>query len=66
MTERTLCNLNGLVAVCDGADWDYKDMELHCDGAAPASHRYGCMFLCENERCDSVDAQDLAIKELKK
>jgi len=67
MTERTLCNLsNGMISRCDGADWYWEDMKKHCDSATKATHRHGCMFLREDARCDSVDAQDLAMKLMKK
>ena len=68
MTEKTLCNLsNGIVAVCDGACFEFAKQERLCSGALEATHRSGCAHLCEpNNRCDSLIAQDLAMQELKK
>ena len=63
MPEKTLCNLdNRIVAMCQGAGWDYDEQKKLCDHATKATHAFRCMFLCDGERCDSHAAQDFAIK----
>jgi hypothetical protein len=66
MSNNTLCNLsNGITAVCDGADWEYDEQKKYCNGAhAPHTKSNKCIHLCDNERCDSYIAQDIAIKKL--
>jgi len=58
--KKTLCNLNGMVSVCDGAGWTFNEQEKYCGGARASSHGDHCMHLCKGERCDSHIAQDLA------
>ncbi|MBW1812507.1 MAG: hypothetical protein JRJ39_02195 [Deltaproteobacteria bacterium] len=60
--EKTLCNLNGMVAQCDGAGWHFDEQKKYCYGAKRSSHNDSCMHLCEGDRCDSHTVQDLAIK----
>jgi hypothetical protein len=57
---RTLCNLNGMAAVCNGAAWKFDEQEKYCEGAVESSMGDHCMHLCDGERCDSYIAQDLA------
>ena len=62
--KKSLRNLTGrIVAICDGAEWNYKEQEKHCDHAAEATHAHRCMFLCDHKRCDSHEAQDFAVKK---
>ena len=62
--EKTLCNLsNCMSALCDGAEWDFDEQAKYCDGATEAHSRSNrCIHLCDNERCDSHTAQDIAVK----
>ena len=63
MPEKILCNLdNRIVAMCQGAGWDYDEQKKLCDHATKATHAFRCMFLRDGERCDSHDAQDFALK----
>ena len=63
MDDKTLCNLNNMVARCDGAGWSFDEQMKHCDGAVRASIGDCCMHLCDGERCDSYKAQDIAVKQ---
>ena len=64
MPEKTLCNLdNRIVAMCQGAGWDYDEQKKLCDHATKATHAFRCMFLRDGERCDSHDAQGFAVKK---
>lgn len=61
---KSLCNLdNKIVALCDGAGMCFDEQAKLCDGAVRASTHDCCMHLCENSRCDSYIAQDIAIKK---
>jgi hypothetical protein len=62
MDEKTLCNLNGMVARCDGVGWTFNEPLKYCDSAKRSSHGDNCMHLCKGERCDSHIAQDIAVK----
>lgn len=63
MDEKTLCNLNNMVARCDGAERCFDELKELCDGAERSSHADTCMHLCGGERCDSYVAQDIAVKQ---
>jgi hypothetical protein len=59
--DKTLCNLNNMVAMCDGAGWRFNEQLKYCDGAKRSSHSDSCMHLCKGDRCDSHTAQDIAV-----
>ena len=63
MDDKTLCNLNNrIIALCDGDGWSFDDQVEDCTSAVKATHADRCMFLCDNGRCDSHNAQDIAVK----
>ena len=63
--EKTLCNTNDIVSICDGESLCFNDQKDNCDAAFESKHSDACIHLCDNGRCDSHVARHIALQNEK-
>lgn len=58
---KTLCNIDDIFSICDGADLNFDEQKEKCDAAVKASYRNCCMYLCPiSNHCGSWVAAETA------